>query len=176
MQRVDLNALELAFALRRLLDTQRVTQSVLAKIVGKSEAEVSCYLRLTNLDSEIQSEYPAFADRIGMRALYEIAKADTQTQRLELWSLAKEGATVNEVIAAAQVAKATNTTANDDNAEKIPAFPARAAQPIRRVKAILATATKHFDELTSLRSSLDSEHISQLHALRDKLNLLLATT
>jgi ParB family transcriptional regulator, chromosome partitioning protein len=54
IQREDLNAMEEAEALRRLLDEYRMTHQQLADAVGKSRATVSNLLRLNELASEVK--------------------------------------------------------------------------------------------------------------------------
>ena len=54
IQREDLNALEEAEALRRLLDEYRMTHQQLADAVGKSRASVSNLLRLNDLCPEVK--------------------------------------------------------------------------------------------------------------------------
>ncbi|MEI6354630.1 MAG: ParB/RepB/Spo0J family partition protein [Methylococcus sp.] len=54
IQREDLNALEEAEALQRLLDGYRMTHQQLADAVGKSRAAVTNLLRLNDLDPEVK--------------------------------------------------------------------------------------------------------------------------
>lgn len=54
IQRVDLNALELAHAYRKLLDEFSMTQDELARRVGKSRPVITNTLRILNLPSDIQ--------------------------------------------------------------------------------------------------------------------------
>lgn len=54
IQREDLNAMEEAEALRRLLEEYRMTHQQLADAVGKSRATVSNLLRLNDLDEEVK--------------------------------------------------------------------------------------------------------------------------
>ncbi len=55
IQREDLNALEEAEALRRLLDEFQMTHQQIAEAVGKSRATVSNLLRLLDLQSEVKN-------------------------------------------------------------------------------------------------------------------------
>ena len=54
IQREDLNALEEAEALQRLLDEYRMTHQQLADAVGKSRAAVTNLLRLNDLDADVK--------------------------------------------------------------------------------------------------------------------------
>ncbi|HKY93436.1 MAG TPA: ParB/RepB/Spo0J family partition protein [Nevskiaceae bacterium] len=55
IQRADLNPLEEADALRRLIDECRLTHEAVAEAVGKSRAAVTNLLRLKELEDEIQA-------------------------------------------------------------------------------------------------------------------------
>jgi len=54
LQRVDLNPIEIAAALKRLLDDFKLDQAELAKRVGKKRSTVANYLRLLTLPVDIQ--------------------------------------------------------------------------------------------------------------------------
>ena len=54
IQREDLNAIEIALAYQKLLDTSGQTQEQLSKRVGKKRATISNYLRLLRLPADIQ--------------------------------------------------------------------------------------------------------------------------
>lgn len=54
IQREDLNAIEIALGLQRLVEECGLTQDALAEKVGKKRSTVANYLRLLNLPSEIQ--------------------------------------------------------------------------------------------------------------------------
>jgi ParB family chromosome partitioning protein len=55
IQRADLNALEEAQALRRLIDECKLTHEETAEAVGRSRAAVSNLLRLLDLEAEVQT-------------------------------------------------------------------------------------------------------------------------
>lgn len=55
VQRVDLNPMETAQALRRLIDVFRMTQEEVAEHVGKKRSTVANYLRLLSLPEQIQT-------------------------------------------------------------------------------------------------------------------------
>ena len=54
IQREDLNAIEVALAFRKLLDTYEMTQERLSERVGKSRTVITNHLRLLKLPAEIQ--------------------------------------------------------------------------------------------------------------------------
>ncbi|MBQ7856214.1 MAG: ParB/RepB/Spo0J family partition protein [Alistipes sp.] len=54
IQREDLNAIEIALGLKRLIEECGLTQDALAEKVGKKRSTVANYLRLLNLPNEVQ--------------------------------------------------------------------------------------------------------------------------
>jgi ParB family chromosome partitioning protein len=73
IQREDLNAMEEAESLRRLLDEYRMTHQQLADAVGKSRAAVSNLLRLNELSYEVKAHLAAGKIEMGhARALLGI--------------------------------------------------------------------------------------------------------
>lgn len=54
IQREDLNAIEVALAFRKLIDTYHLTQDRLSERLGKKRATISNHLRLLKLPAEIQ--------------------------------------------------------------------------------------------------------------------------
>lgn len=54
IQREDLNAIEIALGMQRLIDECGLTQEQMADRVGKKRSTVSNYMRLLNLPSEVQ--------------------------------------------------------------------------------------------------------------------------
>ena len=54
IQRQDLNAIEIALGMQRLIDECGLTQEAMAEKVGKKRSTVSNYMRLLNLPGEVQ--------------------------------------------------------------------------------------------------------------------------
>ncbi len=54
IQRQDLNAIEIALGMQRLIDECRLTQDALSEKVGKKRSTISNYMRLLKLPAEIQ--------------------------------------------------------------------------------------------------------------------------
>ena len=54
IQRQDLNAIEIALGMQRLIDECNLTQEAMAEKVGKKRSTVSNYMRLLNLPDEVQ--------------------------------------------------------------------------------------------------------------------------
>ena len=54
IQRQDLNAIEIALGMQRLIDECHLTQDALSERVGKKRSSISNYLRLLKLPDEVQ--------------------------------------------------------------------------------------------------------------------------
>ena len=64
VQRVDLNALELAEALARLIERHQYTQEQVGAIIGRSQTEVAKLLSLRRLPASIREAYWAAPDQV----------------------------------------------------------------------------------------------------------------
>jgi len=86
IQREDLNAIDTAQALRKLIDNFGVPQSELARYCGKSKSAISNSLRLLELDENIQRGVQAgFITEGHARALLTVSD---KNERLRLYHLA----------------------------------------------------------------------------------------
>ena len=96
IQREDLNAIEVALAFRKLIDTYSLTQDRLSERLGKKRATIANHLRLLKLPAEIQLGLRDHKLDMGhARAL--LAVADPKEQ-LKLYNLIiKEGLSVRRV-------------------------------------------------------------------------------
>lgn len=54
IQRQDLNAIEIALGMQRLIDECKLTQNALSEKIGKKRSTISNYMRLLELPSEVQ--------------------------------------------------------------------------------------------------------------------------
>lgn len=111
IQREDLNAIEAAEALQKMMRRYRYTQAELGKIIGKAESTVNEYLRLNTLADEIKAELRT-SEGVSRNALLEISKLPTRDEQLALWEVAKQGGfTVKK--ARQQKAEAAGKSAKD---------------------------------------------------------------
>lgn len=84
IQRQDLNAIEVALSLQRLVDECRLTQDSLAERIGKKRSTVANYMRLLRLPAEVQLALRE--DLISMghaRALLGMESAEAQVSLLK---------------------------------------------------------------------------------------------
>lgn len=96
IQREDLNAIEVALAFRKLIDTYNLTQERLSERIGKKRATIANHLRLLKLPAEIQIGLRDKKLEMGhARALLAI---DNPKRQLQLYSrIVKEGLSVRKV-------------------------------------------------------------------------------
>ncbi|MDE5653645.1 MAG: ParB/RepB/Spo0J family partition protein [Muribaculaceae bacterium] len=96
IQREDLNAIEVALAFKKLIDTYHLTQERLSERLGKKRATVANHLRLLKLPAEIQI---GLRDRkLDMGHARALLSVDNPKQQLRLYNLIlKEGLSVRRV-------------------------------------------------------------------------------
>lgn len=95
IQRVDLNALEVANALKRLSESFRWTQEELAQKIGKKRSTVANYLRLLSLPASIQESLSKNFITMGhAKAILSLNDANKQQQLHE--KIIQEGLSVRE--------------------------------------------------------------------------------
>lgn len=96
IQREDLNAIEVALALRKLIDTYSLTQERLAERLGKKRATIANHLRLLRLPAEIQL---GLRDRrIDMGHARALLSVDDPKMQLRLYNMIlRDGASVRQV-------------------------------------------------------------------------------
>ena len=95
IQRQDLNAMEVAHSLQRLLDECNLTQDMLSERVGKKRSTIANYMRLLKLPIEVQS---AVKDEyISMGHAKALAGAPEQMQLPLLKKTVKKNLSVRQV-------------------------------------------------------------------------------
>jgi ParB family transcriptional regulator, chromosome partitioning protein len=105
IQREDLNALEEAEALAKLMDKYHYTQEALGKVVGKVQATISNILNLNRLPEKIKQDYSTSNNRISKSLLMEVARHENKDEQMELWSAIKLGTMTVKSTRAAKKAK-----------------------------------------------------------------------
>ena len=94
IQRQDLNAIEVALSLQRLVDECHLTQDALSEKVGKKRSSVSNYLRLLKLPDEVQLALKE--GLISMGHAKAIAGAPAEQQLRVLKRCVKKGLSVRQ--------------------------------------------------------------------------------
>ncbi|MCM1519731.1 MAG: ParB/RepB/Spo0J family partition protein [Lachnoclostridium sp.] len=96
IQREDLNAIEIALTLRKLIDQYQLTQERLSERIGKKRATIANYLRLIKLPAEVQLGLRnRLVDMGHARALLALDDPSLQLQVYDL--IIKEGLSVRKV-------------------------------------------------------------------------------
>ena len=97
-QRLDMHPYDLADALARLRDANRLTQNDLARETGKSKGEISKLLSLLDLNPAVQKiAREDESGRITRGHLYAIREMPVEDQRSLLAKVQQEGTTVADV-------------------------------------------------------------------------------
>lgn len=160
IQREDLNPLEEAEALARMMDRHRYTQEQLGHVIGKSQAAVSQVLGLLNLPETIKAEYRA-APRSSKSLLVEIAAMKSEAEQLRLWAAIKDGRIAN--VKAARAERSTYQKGDP------PLAPIR--EVIKACKPLIR-ALERLDIPTAVRVPLDD--YNALTTLCERLNAIIA--
>lgn len=101
IQRVDLNAIEVAKALRQLITEFQLSQDVLAQRIGKKRSTVANYLRLLSLPQHIQDGISSDLITMGhAKAILALEGANKQNLLYEI--ILRDELTVREAEEAAQ--------------------------------------------------------------------------
>lgn len=115
IQREDLNAIEVALAFKKLLDTYELTQERLSERVGKSRSVITNHLRLLKLPAEIQIALRDKKLDMGhARALLSIEDAKLQLKIFK--QIVRDGLSVRMVEKIAR--DAADGLLSDDNPKK----------------------------------------------------------
>ena len=94
IQRQDLNAIEIALGMQRLIDECGLTQEAMAEKVGKKRSTVSNYMRLLTLPSEVQ--FALKEGVITMGHAKAIAGLDQELQITALKKCVRKGMSVRQ--------------------------------------------------------------------------------
>lgn len=156
VQRVDLDALELAAALARLMERHGYTQEELGGIVGKSQSYVSHTLRLNTLPDLIKREYATSHRDVSRSVLVEIAWIKDVDEQLLLWQRVKAG---EGTVKAARTRK-TRTPSPEPTA-------------INLFFTTVQLACKQATDVQAHRDRLDEKQRAELRELRRQIDALL---
>ena len=135
IQRQDLNAMEIAISLGRLIDECGVTQENVAQRVGKKRSTVANYLRLLQMSPEIQAALKE--DTISMGHAKAIASAPEEAQSALLRKCVRKGLSVR---ATEQLAKKATTIKPTAEAEE--EFPESYTRLVERLSLLLTEDIK----------------------------------
>lgn len=163
LQRQDLNALEEAAALQRLMDKHHYTQDALGRAIGRTQGQISTTLRLLTLHPDIRAVFPQHERQVSRSMLVELATIDDPERQLALWDRACQGALT---VRAVRAEKAGQGAAN----------PATAGLSNDRVTVALRHVDRTVTALEQLRvgpAGLTDGQRAHLAALSRRINALI---
>ena len=132
IQRQDLNAMEVAFSLQRLMEECALTQDRLSERVGKKRSTIANYLRLLRLPDEVQLAVKEGV--ISMGHAKAIASAPQEVQMALLKKTVKKGLSVRQLEAmTAAEAGTTKKSGAVDMERELPESYSRLVEMLERV-------------------------------------------
>lgn len=168
IQRVDLDAMELARAFARLIERHEYTHDELGQVIGRSQAEVTRTLSLLRLPPEIIADFETRHRAVPKSILTEIAAVDDPELQRRLWDSVKDGGTVKALREAKRAAGALEPAQVSAKAPPPPV--------LRFVSAVQRVARDFSDvDAVALRnhskalSEAQWQELRRLHALLDQL-------
>lgn len=170
VQRVDLNAVEYAAALARLIDKHGYTHDELAAVVGRDRTDVTKLLAIMSLPAEMREEYAAGFAHVSRSVMIEIAAAPAEL-RAELWARAKEGASVKAV----RQAKRDHAKGGAD-APDAPDAAAQEPGPKEAMRSLQASVKRIMRDVAVVREQrryLDPDNRDRLMRLRAEIDAIL---
>lgn len=109
LQRVDLNPVEEARGVRRLIEGKRWPQDQAASVLGKPKSEVSALLRILSLPSDLLDSVLTSELAVPRNVMVELARVGDVTIREQLLDLARDGALTIKMIRSAKEGNTANS-------------------------------------------------------------------
>ncbi len=130
IQRQDLNAIEIALGMQRLIEECHLTQDALSERVGKKRSSIANYLRLLKLPNEVQLALKE--GLISMGHAKAIAGVPAEQQLRLLKKCVKRGLSVRQAEEAARVLAEQPATAPASEDEEYPESYSRLVEQLER--------------------------------------------
>jgi ParB family chromosome partitioning protein len=170
LQRVDLNAVEEARGLQRLISGKGWSQAEAARLLGKSKAVISGLLRILSLPKDVLETVASAPTDLPKNVLIELARIEDPRSREKLLGLARAGELTIRAIRSAASSK--------DNAPDLAAIPSPPTKE-REVKraGMSAVAERLAAKLRSARLAeltLDDDERRSLLSLQEEIEKRLA--
>ena len=131
IQRENLNAIEIALGMQRLIEECGLTQEAMAEKVGKKRSTVSNYMRLLSLPSEMQLALKEGI--ISMGHAKALATLDYEDQIKALKRCVRKGLSVRQAEELARKMAEAPKRANSDDEEEYPESYSRLVMELERV-------------------------------------------
>jgi ParB family chromosome partitioning protein len=133
IQREDLNAIEIALGMQRLIEECGLTQEAMAEKVGKKRSTVSNYMRLLTLPSEVQLAIKE--GLVSMGHAKAIAALDKEAQLIALKKCIRKGLSVRQMEAYARKL-AAGVEVGPEVEEEYPESYSRLVEELERVLSV----------------------------------------
>jgi ParB family chromosome partitioning protein len=157
IQRENLNAIEIALGMKRLIEECGLTQEAMAEKVGKKRSTVSNYMRLLSMPSEVQL---ALKDGIiTMGHAKAIGGLDLDLQLKALKRCVKKSLSVRQAEELARKMAETSTTTKETEDEEYPESYSRLVMELERIISdnISIKRTKSGSSRITIECSNDAE-------------------
>lgn len=156
IQRENLNPLEEAEALQRMMERYQYTQEELGKVIGKAQNTISETLQINTLPRVIKDDYQSSdTEIVSKSALIELSRIKDQRTQQALWTAMKQGRwSVRKIRSAKTKTRGRNISSQDKIVVAGHAL-------IKQVMAIEALDDSHYQELLNIGNIL-MEHIQRL--------------
>ncbi|MBO7282228.1 MAG: ParB/RepB/Spo0J family partition protein [Alistipes sp.] len=157
IQRENLNAIEIALGMKRLIEECGLTQEAMAEKVGKKRSTVSNYMRLLSMPSEVQL---ALKDGIiSMGHAKAIGGLDLDLQLKALKKCVKKSLSVRQAEELARKMAETTTTTKESEDEEYPESYSRLVMELERIISdnISIKRTKSGSSRITIECSNDAE-------------------
>lgn len=131
IQRQDLNAMEIAISLQRLIDECGVTQEMVAQRVGKKRSTVANYLRLVQMCPEVQAALKG--NLITMGHAKAIAAAPEEAQPSLVKKVVKKELSVRATEGLVKKLSEAKVSSATEQEEEFPEIYTRAVESLSRI-------------------------------------------
>ncbi|NYZ17887.1 ParB/RepB/Spo0J family partition protein [Azospirillum sp. RWY-5-1] len=159
VQRVDLDAVDLARSVQSLMDAHGYRMVDVGAMLGCAEAEVSRRLSVLRLPADVLDEYRRDPDQVSRSVLVELATLDDPDRIRALWRQALAGMTVREL----RTAKRGGEVDRPQSDTLTP----------RAIDKSLTRAVGDLTRLHDARPALSDAQRANLRTLRDRIDALL---
>ena len=163
IQRQDLNAIEIALGMKRLIEECGLTQEAMAEKVGKKRSTVSNYMRLLSMPSEVQLALKDGIITMGHAKAIGGLELDLQLKALK--KCVKKSLSVRQAEELARKMAETPTTTKEVEDEEYPESYSRLVMELERILSdnISIKRTKNGSSRITIECSNDAE-VEQLIA------------
>lgn len=169
LQRQDLDPLEEAEALAKLMAAHGYTQEQLGRVVGRKQNTISEILSLAALPDLIKDEYRAPDTRVSKTVLVELARVKDPEQQLALWRDVRQGGTLRQV--RAKKVRGRSEAPSPPRPAAVLSSGRRFVRDLERLPTdALVTDHDRYRELLDLRRQLDTlidRHVTE-HGVPDE--------